>query len=108
MAINNYRAHALTGNSRYDDFIIKYRVRSVEVNRDYRKIDYYNKSAMYADREETLDIEMNRRAFEELVDMDRYAQEMDSNQRYENWMRKEHPVIKEAYEKYRMLLELYR
>lgn len=107
---NKYTTFTSTGHKPYDDFINKYGIRSINVSRgDYRNIDYYNtKASYYADREEMFDIEMNRHSFENLVEMDRYAQETYQKQRYEAGLRNQHPAIKEAYEKYRMLLELYR
>lgn len=109
MAINTNFKTFTTGYRPYDDFANKYGIRSINVNRDRREIDYYNvKASYYADREETLDIEMNRRTFEHLVHVDEEYTRMWQNQRDEMYMRKEYPAIKEAYEKYRMLLELYR
>jgi hypothetical protein len=97
--------------SKYDEFINRYRINSININRDkgYRNIDYYNKTASYYDnREEMVDIEMPRYAFEKLVDWDSYADETHDKLRQEACMRREHPAIAEAYDKYRMLLELYK
>jgi len=99
-----------TGYRPYDNFANKYGIKSINVNRERRDIDYYNIKASYyaADTEETLDIEMNRRTFEYLVQVDEEYTRMWQDARDEMHMRKEHPAIKEAYEKYRMLLELYK
>jgi hypothetical protein len=99
-----------TGYRPYDNFANKYGIKSINVNRERRDIDYYNVKASYyaADTEETLDIEMNRRTFEYLVQVDEEYTRMWQDARDEMYMRKEHPAIKEAYEKYRMLLELYK
>ena len=99
-----------TGYRPYDNFASKYGIKSININRERRDIDYYNIKASYyaADTEETLDIEMNRRTFEYLVQVDEEYTRMWQDARDEMQMRKEHPAIKEAYEKYRMLLELYK
>ena len=99
-----------TGYRPYDNFANKYGIRSINVNHHKEMdFDYYNhKASYYADREETLDIEMNRRTFEYLVQVDEEYTRMWQDQRDEMYMRKEHPAVKEAYEKYRMLLELYK
>ena len=100
--------------SKYDDFINRYRIHSINVSRDksYRNIDYYNgynhTASYYDNREEMVDIEIPRYAFEKLVDSDNYADETYHKLREEACMRREHPAIQEAYEKYRMLLELYK
>lgn len=94
---------------RYKEFANRYNVRNIQVNRDRRSIDYYNmKASYYADREETIDMEIPRRSFEHLVEVDYEYTKLWQDQRDEMYMRKEHPAIKEAYEKYRMLLELYK
>jgi len=94
---------------KYNGFINRYRVRNIQVNRDRRSIDYYNmKASYYADREETIDMEIPRSSYEHLVQMDEEYTRMWQDERDERYMRKEYPAIKEAYEKYRMLLELYK
>ena len=109
MAINTNFKTFTTGYRPYDNFVNKYGIRSINVNRERRDFDYYNiKASYYNDREETLDIEMDRRSFEYLVQLDEEHTKMWQDQRDEMYMRKEHPAIKEAYEKYRMLLELYK
>lgn len=49
-------------------------------------------------------MELSRSGFEDLVNINKLCEE----QRDEAWMRRTHPAIAEAYDKYRMLLELYR
>ena len=96
-------------NDRYGEFVNRYRVMNIQVSRDRRNIDYYNTTASYyADREEMIEMEMPRKSFEHLVDIDNDFNKMWREQRDEMYMRKEHPAIKEAYDKYRMLLELYK
>ena len=95
---------------KYHEFANRYNVRNIQVNRERRSIDYYNmKASQYiSDREETIDMEIPRRSFEHLVEVDDLYTKLWQDQRDEMYMRKEHPAIKEAYEKYRMLLELYK
>ena len=96
----------------YDDFLNRFRVRNVQVSRDYdyKNFNYnYNETASYyADREELIDMQLSRDGFEQLVNVDREYDLLTQNQRYEARMRRTHPAISEAYDKYRMLLELYR
>lgn len=96
-------------NDRYGEFVNRYRVTNIQVSRDRRNIDYYNVTASYyADREEMIEMEMPRKSFEHLVEIDYDLSKLWREQREEMYMRKEHPAIKEAYDKYRMLLELYK
>ena len=94
--------------NRYGEFVNRYKVKDIQVSRDRRNIDYNTKASYYVDREEMVEIEMPRSGFEHLVDIDYEYTKLWQDQRDEAWMRKEHPAIKEAYEKYRMLLELYK
>lgn len=94
---------------KYNEFVNRYRVQNIRVQRDYRNIDYYNtKASYYADREEIVEMEVPRRHFEHLVEVADLYTKMWQDERDERYMRKEYPAIKEAYEKYRMLLELYK
>jgi hypothetical protein len=94
----------------YDSFINKYRVKNVQVSRDYQTFNYgWNKTASYhADREEIIEIELTRSGFEDLVNQANEHEKVWQDQRDEAWMRKTHSAVAEAYDKYRMLLELYR
>ena len=94
---------------KYKRFADRYNATNIQFNRDRRNFDYYNKSIdYYSDREETVDMEIPRRSFEHLVEIDDEYTKLWQSQRDERYMREEHPAIKEAYEKYRMLLELYK
>lgn len=92
------------------DFINKYRIKHVRVNREHETINYgYNQTAsFYTNREEIVEMELPRSAFEELVNIDRKIHDWVQEERDEAWMRKQHSSIAEAYSKYRMLLELYK
>ena len=94
----------------YNDFINRYGIRSINTTgRGYDKFDTYSGTAsFYNDREEMIDIEIPRRGFEEMVKVDSRYVELYDQEISEHYMRKKHPIIEEAYGKYKMLLELYR
>ena len=69
----------------------------------YKSPDYYDD---YHDS--FLEVEIPRTAFHALVGMEEEYHCMRQDERYERIMQKTHPAIKEAYEKYQMLLELYK
>jgi len=94
-----------------NDFINKYRIKHVRVSKDYHTIDYGYKlgsTISYSGREDFVEMELPRSAFEELTSMDRKLEDWCREEGEEAYLRRQHPAIKEAYEKYLMLLELYR
>ena len=96
-----------------NDFINKYRIKHVRVTRDYHNIDYgysYNSPSLSytATREEYVEMELPRSAFEELANIDRKIHSWVQEERDEEYLRRHHPAVAEAYSKYRMLLELYK
>jgi hypothetical protein len=93
-----------------NDFINRYRIKHIRVNRDYETFNYgYNQTASYYNnREEIVEMELPRGAFEELAALDRKFDDMAMEYRDEAYMRRQYPALREAYDKYRMLLELYR
>lgn len=93
-----------------NDFINRYRIKHIRVNRDYETFNYgYTQSASYYNnREEIVEMELPRGAFEELASLDRKFDDMTTEYRDEAFLRRKHPAIAEAYSKYRMLLELYK
>jgi hypothetical protein len=68
------------------------------------QINYYN----YSDRDETLEIEMPKRSWEELMRYYRTSEKVADLENYEHNMRLKYPAVKDAHEKYLMLMELYR
>lgn len=98
----------------YDEFINRFNVRNIQVNRErgYRNIDTYGNygrsSSYYDDREETIDIEIPRSGFEDLVRLNRRFDDIADEANTEAYLRRQHPAVAEAYSKYRMLLELYK
>ena len=96
-------------------FINKYNIRHVSEVKSYcRDERYFNYSSLppinardyfYEDRIVELEIPMQR--LNELVYNDRKAEEMEAHLTYERQMQIKHPQIREAYEKYQLLLKLY-
>ncbi len=94
-----------------NDFFNKYRIKHVRVNKDYHTIDYGYKlgsTISYSGREDFVEMELPRSAFDELAKMDRKLEDWCREEGEEAYMRRQHPALREAYDKYRMLLELYR
>jgi hypothetical protein len=94
-----------------NDFINKYRIKHVRVTKDYHNIDYGYKlgsTMSYSSREEYVEMELPRSAFEELVNIDHKIHDWVQEERDEEYLRRMHPALREAYSKYRMLLELYK
>ncbi len=99
--------------NKYNHFINKFNVKHVQVARDrmYDTINYgsYNQTASYyAGREELIEMELTRSGFEHLVRMDTEHAQLWQDQRDEKWLRKTYPALKDAYDKYQMLLALYK
>ena len=96
----------------FNDFINRFNIKHVQVVRDrkYETINSgYNQTAsFYSDREELIELELPRNGFEQLVKRDREYTHLWQDQSDEAYLRRTHPAIKDAYDKYRMLLELYR
>jgi hypothetical protein len=95
----------------YNDFIKRFNVRHVRAlrYRDALDYDYYKQNSSYYDnRDELIEMELSRSGFEQLVQIDHEYTRLWQDQRDEAWFRKQNPAIAEAYDKYRMLLELYR
>jgi microsomal dipeptidase-like Zn-dependent dipeptidase len=102
--------------SNYDHFVQRFGIKHMRVSRDYdyRTINYgthatYNQTASYyADREELLEVEIRRSGFENLVNIEREYTRLWQDERDEAWLRKQYPALKDAFEKYQMLLALYK
>lgn len=90
----------------YEEFARRYQARITMVPIRHR---YETLSNMYFDeRQQMVEVELNARAFEELVGCDYRAEQDYRRERTERIMRDKFPAVGEAYNKYRMLLELYR
>lgn len=96
----------------YNEFMSRYQIRKIQLNRDYDRreiIPGYNvKASYYIEGRQTLDIEIDRPGFDELVNMSHKYNKLDLRQRDEDYLRRKHPAINDAYEKYLLLVELHR
>ena len=62
----------------------------------------------YGIEEDMLEVEITRRGWDELMRFYRVSEKMAELENYEHNMRQKHLAVKDMYEKYQMLLELYR
>jgi hypothetical protein len=99
----------------YDGFISSYGIR-------HRKSDYYVTSSFveqyvdnYGNYRDTVEVEMPRSEFESLVNSYKRLGETSNSlgkriqqEREELALRQQHPSLNELYEKYQMLLALYK
>jgi hypothetical protein len=97
----------------YEEFLHNYGISNIQAVRDQsfmRRADSYNYSAQYfnTQREEMFDMDISRSGFERLVDLDRRFNDCMTHDREEAYLRKNYPALKDAYDKYLMLLALYR
>ena len=100
-------------NREEDQFIRNFGVRQVSRSYPRARYDSFNTySTISYDynryEEELLDVEMSRRGWDELMRYYRMNEKCLALETYEHKMRQKHPAIKDAHEKYLMLLELYR
>ena len=87
----------------------RYKIQHIRSQREYDSVDYgYNRSVSYYSREEIVEMELPRSAFNELVDMDkRYDWHVSKHSR-ESQLRNQYPALQDAYDKYQLLLALYK
>ena len=98
-----------------EKFIKDFRFRSVNVKRERPRVSHtygtYGSpytASYYADRDEVVEMEIDRRELENLANVVYRADHFLSKERGEHYLRSKHPALAEAYSKYKMLLELYR
>lgn len=91
----------------YEEFAKRYqaRVTRVPIRHSY---ETFSNNRYFDEGRETVEVELNIRAFEELVGCDYRAEQDYRREREERIMRDKFPAVAEAYQKYRMLLELCR
>jgi hypothetical protein len=98
--------------SNFDDFMNKFKVKYARVvpGKNYETINHGSTitASYYLDREEVVEMELPLRGFEELVRMDTEYTRIWQDERDEVWLRKTYPALKDAYDKYQMLLALYK
>lgn len=92
----------------YEDFAIRYRVQSMRIQRSPHHEIWHPKSLYDSSREEIVEMELPRNQFDRLVEVDDIYTRMRQDECDERSMRKEHPAIKEAYDRYKLILELYK
>ena len=102
-------------NREEDQFIRNFNVRQISRSHSSARSQYdsFNTYGIqsynyYSDKDEMLDVEMSKRGWDELMRFYRVSEKMAELENYEHNMRQKHPAIKNMYEKYQMLLELYR
>lgn len=97
-------------SDRYTEFCNKYGIKHLRYLQDYDYKSFgHNRTASYYAKSrdtEILELEIPRRGLEYLIQVDAEHLRTYQDKRDEVYMRKQYPAVKEAYEKYRMLLEL--
>jgi hypothetical protein len=95
---------------KFNEFANRYDIRRMATKYPYRPYSQHRDYAVgiIGDRDEIIEIEISGRALEHLVNCDSEFNRTYHNQRDEAYMRNKYSAISEAYDKYRMLLELYR
>ncbi len=88
-----------------------FRVLSINEGR-YKQIESwsaYNSPSYYRDIDNTMvEMEIDRRRLEHLVHYVEECQRLDDQDRDEEYLRRNNPGLKDAYDKYKMLLQLYK
>lgn len=97
-------------NSEEHQFLRNFSVNRISKNARYDSFDTYGNSSYYGYgiAENMLEVEITRQGWDELMRYYRMNEKCLALESYEHKMRQKHPAIKEMYEKYQMLLELYR
>jgi hypothetical protein len=96
-----------------NDFINRYGVKHIQ-RVEPRRREYYTTASQqvsyhfYDDRDEIVEMELPYRCFQHLVERDNEFDYYRDVEYRNKRMRQNHPEIQEAYEKYLLMLELYR
>ena len=77
--------------------------RSIDTYNSYSR-SYYTRSEI----ESTVDIEIDRRRLEHMADYFEQNERLDQADREEEWLRRQYPALKDAHDKYKMLVALYK
>lgn len=86
-----------------EEFSRRYQAKIIDVPVPHGHIMYYERHF-----QPMVEIELYARAFEELVNCDARGEQDYMRERTERIMRDKFPAVADAFQKYRMLLELYR
>ncbi len=104
--IQDFAEVAMTTNKMIQDFTYRYNA-SIRHQSDTRTFRTYSQSYDYYDNStSTVSIEMPSRSFNHLIEMDNRAEEDYQVLRKEQHLRAKYPAVKDAYEKYQMILAL--
>ena len=78
----------------------------------YKYIDRYNsyRQEYYTkpEIESTIEMEIDQRRLEHMANYFEQCERLDKEDRDEEWLRRQYPGLKDAYDKYQMLLALYK
>lgn len=88
-----------------------FKVVRVKNDRPYQYLDGYDsyKSSYYTSYDQSsIEMEIGRRELEQMADYFERTEKMLNEDHEEFRMRREYPALKDAYDKYKMLLELYK
>ena len=101
-----------------EDFMMYFNVRNISRSKASPKsIQSFSYSHLTSEKdynyyrergEEFLDIEMSARGWDDLMRYHRMNVKLQDLEVYESEMRRKYPAVKDAYEKYQMIMELYR
>jgi hypothetical protein len=97
-----------------EKFIKDFRFRSVNIKRERPRVSYVygtpnpNTASFYNYQDEVVEMEIDKRELENLVNICYRADHFLSKEREAQYLRSKHPALADAHSKYQMLLELYR
>ena len=94
-------------------FVNHFGFKVVRVNEGrYKQVDSwsaYNSPSYYRDIDDSIiEMEIDRRQLEHMADYFEQCQRLDDEDREEHRLRQQNPALKDAYNKYKMLLALYK
>lgn len=89
-----------------------FKVVNIKYHDPYRSIDQYDSySKSYYTKPEmdtTIELEIDQRRLEHMANYFEQSERLDQKDREEEWLRRQYPGLKDAYDKYQMLLALYK
>ena len=89
-----------------------FRVVNINYHNPYQRMDMYNSyDRSYYTKSEMdtiVEMEIDRRRLEHMANYFEQSERLDQKDREEEWLRRQYPGLKDAYDKYQMLLELYK
>jgi hypothetical protein len=96
-----------------ENFARRFGIKVVNVKHHdrYRYVDmYYHHKEVYmkSDIDTTIEMEINQRELEHMVDYFQKTEKMLNDDHDEYRLRRQYPALEEAHSKYKMLLELYK